>query len=357
MATITQVKGKTGVRWRAQVRIRRKGVIVYSETYTSAKRSQVEAWAKKVEAKLAEPGALARLQQRGVSVGEVLAWYEGWSRAAAGRSKLAQVKFLQGCEIAALDAVALSPGAVVDHARARRAGGAGASTVGQDVTWLVLAFKAYRLTQGVPVAVEAVTDAQALLRQGRVIGRSNQRDRRPAVAEMDKLMDYFEGRDGRATIPMAEIVPFALFSGRRVDEICRIRWDDLDARRKAVLVRLMKHPRGVRDTWVFLTDEAWAIIQRQPRGDERIFPYDSKSVGGAFARSCKFLEIEDLHFHDLRHECASWLFEREWDIPKVAGVTGHKSWGSLQRYTHLREHGHHDKWEGWKWRPREDSNL
>ena len=150
---------------------------------------------------------------------------------------------------------------------------------------------------------------------------------------------------------MAEIVPFAMFSGRRQDEICRIRWEDLDERRMAVLVRAMKHPRCVEDTWCFLTPEAWVIIQRQPRTDDRIFPYESKSVCSAFTRSCHLLEIPDLHFHDLRRECASWLFERGSDIPRVAGVTGHKSWSSLQIYVHLREQEPYDKWECWKWRP------
>ncbi len=41
----------------------------------------------------------------------------------------------------------------------------------------------------------------------------------------------------------------------------------------------------------------------------RIFPYDGKSVGAAFRRQCRELKIEDLHFHALRHEGTSRLFE------------------------------------------------
>jgi len=36
------------------------------------------------------------------------------------------------------------------------------------------------------------------------------------------------------------------------------------------------------------------------------------------------LKIEDLHFHDLRHEGTSRLFEAGLTIEKVALVTGHK---------------------------------
>ena len=352
MATITRLVGKKGgVSYRAQIRIRRAGVVVYSQTFTRPKRALVVAWAKKREAALAEPGALEAEQHQGLLVGDVLGWFLDRSDYAAGRSKLATIRFLQRQSIAELDAIALSVSQVVDYARDRRAGGAAAPTVNQDIIWLRQAFNKYHLATGAPIAVRAVNDAAQLLGQDRVTGPSVQRERRVSVAELDVLMAYSAGRDGRATLPMVELVLFALFSARRQDEICRILWADLDLRRKAVLVRGMKHPRGVRDTWVFLTDEALAIIERQPRDDARIFPYNGKSVSAAFTRSCRFLEIEDLRFHDLRHECASWLFELGWDIPRVAGVTGHRSWASLQRYTHLRDRGDFDKYAGWSSRP------
>ncbi|GAA6152207.1 hypothetical protein NBRC116587_16260 [Pseudoteredinibacter isoporae] len=55
-------------------------------------------------------------------------------------------------------------------------------------------------------------------------------------------MGCFDDRDVRASIPMVEVVLFALFSSRRQDEICRIRWVDLDEENQRVLVRDMKHP-------------------------------------------------------------------------------------------------------------------
>jgi site-specific recombinase XerD len=48
------------------------------------------------------------------------------------------------------------------------------------------------------------------------------------------------------------------------------------------------------------------------------------------------LKIEDLHFHDLRHEGTSRLFEAGFSIQQVALVTGHKDWKMLRRYTHLK---------------------
>jgi hypothetical protein len=49
--------------------------------------------------------------------------------------------------------------------------------------------------------------------------------------------------------------------------------------------------------------------------------------------------VEDLHFHNLRNEGVSRLFEMDWDIPRVSSVSGHRDWYSLPRYTHLSGRG------------------
>ena len=150
---------------------------------------------------------------------------------------------------------------------------------------------------------------------------------------------------------MGEIVLFALFSARRQEEITRLRRDDYDAERKTILVRDMKDPRqkGV-SMRLSLTDEAAVVLERQPAG-ELFFPFDPSSVSAAFTRACKMLGIVDLHFHDLRHEATSQLFELGWTIPQVAAVTGHRSWQNLQRYTHLAGPQVVDKYAGWAFRP------
>ena len=51
---------------------------------------------------------------------------------------------------------------------------------------------------------------------------------------------------------------------------------------------------------------------------------------------CRKVEINDLHFHDLRHKATSRLFEKELNPVEVATITGHKDTKMLMRYTHLR---------------------
>lgn len=53
-------------------------------------------------------------------------------------------------------------------------------------------------------------------------------------------------------------------------------------------------------------------------------------------RACERAGIEDFHFHDLRHEATSRLFEKGLNPLEVASITGHKTLQMLKRYTHLR---------------------
>jgi site-specific recombinase XerD len=73
----------------------------------------------------------------------------------------------------------------------------------------------------------------------------------------------------------------------------------------------------------------------------RVVPYNPRSVGTAFRRACVDACVKDLHFHDLRHEGTSRLFEVGLSIEQVALVTGHKDWKMLRRYTHIRPEALH----------------
>ena len=73
-----------------------------------------------------------------------------------------------------------------------------------------------------------------------------------------------------------------------------------------------------------------------PIGETTLFSYKPDSVTQAFGRLCKRQGIENLHFHDLRHEATSRFFEKGLNPVEVATITGHKDPRMLMRYTHLR---------------------
>jgi integrase len=84
-----------------------------------------------------------------------------------------------------------------------------------------------------------------------------------------------------------------------------------------------------------LPKSAFKIIQKQPRIGALIFPLNGRTIGANFTRACKLLEIEDLHFHDLRHEATSRCFQAGLTIQQVQLVTLHSSWQTLQRYCNM----------------------
>ena len=194
-------------------------------------------------------------------------------------------------------------------------------------------------------------DARKVLRKLGYNMKSRERDRRPSLDELEKILGYYEEMQGRrrSSINMLKVVGFAIFSTRRLDEITRIRWADVDEAGQRVMVRDMKNPgqKIGNDVWCYLPDEAWKILQTMPKAGDDIFPYSPESISTSWAKACKFSEIDDLHFHDLRHDGVSRLFEMDWDIPRVASVSGHRDWNSLRRYTHLRGRG--DRYVGWEW--------
>ena len=61
MASISERKNKDGsISYRVEIRIKRKGTVVYREIETWSKRKHAEHWAAKRETELREPGALER---------------------------------------------------------------------------------------------------------------------------------------------------------------------------------------------------------------------------------------------------------------------------------------------------------
>lgn len=230
------------------------------------------------------------------------------------------------------DVTTLTAQDVLDHVAKREAGPV---TMGMEVGFLAEVLAAGRSLWGLTIP-DVVAAARPTLRRTGAVAKSGERDRRPTQAELDLLADFYRYNFG--TIPMRDIVPFAVETAMRLGEIVRIRWDDYRPGDKPmILIRDRKDPKrkAGNDQWVPLLGGGPAIIERQDRKGPLIFPYKPDSIGAAFRRACQRLQIADLHFHDLRHEGTSRLFERGYAIQEVALVTGHRSWETLRRYTNL----------------------
>ncbi len=232
---------------------------------------------------------------------------------------------------------------LIEFGRARAQEGAGPATLAIDFSFIGTVMTHAAAVHGIEVATEQVKLARIALSRLGLIGKGNERDRRPSQTELDRLIDYFEGKTNHF-VPVSRIMRFAVATAMRLEEICSITWDDLNIDSRIVTVKNRKDPRfkvgnHQKVPMLALTGyDAWAILMEQAvvtHRKGRIFPHNHKSAGTAFYKACIELGIKDLHFHDLRHEATSRLFEAGLTIEKVALVTGHKDWKMLRRYTNL----------------------
>lgn len=343
MGTIVSRRRKDGsLGYTAQIRIHRQGKCIHSESETFDRRQLATEWMRRREAELDQQRARGEPLGKGATLAELLEWYSRDIKELTpwGRSKEADLKRLAGYGLAKKNILRLTTADYIAHVEARRREGAGPATANNDLIWLRQVLRSARASLGLPIDLQMLEDASHELRQRRVTGKPKERQRRVTQDEQNTLLDHFAVRDVRAEIPMADIIRFALLTARRQEEITRLKWADLDREKGIAWLDDVKHPRkkiGNRRAFRLLS-ETWEIIERQPRpeNEERVFPYNSKSIGANFTRACRLRGLKDLHFHDLRHEATSRLFERGYDIPEVAQFTLHESWTTLKRYTHLR---------------------
>jgi integrase len=353
MGTIIERARKDGsTAYMAQIMIMRDRKVVHRESKTFDRRPAATAWIRKREAELAKPDAALGVKQggRNPTLAQAIDRYITESRRALGRTKAQVLAAIKSHDIAGMACADIRSDHIVEFANALAAR-VQPSTVANYMSHLGAVFAIARPAWGYPLEERAMSDAFRVTRRLGVTGKPMSRERRPTLDELDRLLAHFAERRLRrpGVTPMVAIIVFALFSTRRLEEITRIRWSDLDAEGARVMVRDMKNPgeKLGNDVWCDLPEPALRLASAMPRQSIEIFPYGGDGIGAAFTRACRLLAIEDLHFHDLRHEGVSRLFEMGRTIPQVASVSGHRSWQSLKRYTHLRQTG--DRFERWRW--------
>lgn len=341
---------KRGDKWRAVVR--RKGYPTQMKTFTT--KGLARTWSDRIEREIEEAAARGS-RDEGLTIAELVDWY----RKDVGRIKIVSktqvgnlTRIREG--LGSVRATRLSVPEIVEFVRRRRHGehinGAGVqvpacgpATMTVEVGYLADLLRLARSMGKLTAERDVVAEARPALRLVKLVAKSRRRERRPTSAELEQLREHFAAAAWRAKVPMVDVIDFAIASARRQGEITRLLWSDIDEERRTVLLRDAKHPRSKEGNHreCPLLGDAWTIVQRQPRTDDQIFPYNSKSIGAAFTRSCTKLRIDDLCFHDLRHEAASRLFEQGYSIEQVAAVTLHMSWQDLKRYTQLRPESPH----------------
>lgn len=375
MATISITKRSTktkGTRYRARVRITKKGEIVEKEENTFSSREAAKVWAKKVAKRLEQKyDEIAEgtyySQEEGeklceLSVHDLIQEYinDPITAKSIGRTKGFVLRALQKYDIALKLASNLTADDLIKHCKTRLNDPTKPTpqTVYHDVTYLhsvmQLAKTYFKVNANLTYHMEAIP---TLVKLG-LIGRSGDRDRRPSKEELILLEEALREREKHksAKIPFSDILQFSIYTAMRVGEITELYWEDIDHENKTIIVRDRKNPKKIQnkfkndkgddenveeekyikkektsfDSLVPLLGEAYPIIMRQkekidPERPDWIFPYNSRSISAGWQRVRDSLGIEDLRYHDLRREAASRLIEEGYDITTVAKITGHKN--------------------------------
>ena len=155
------------------------------------------------------------------------------------------------------------------------------------------------------------------------------RDRRLSTDELNGLLIAL-----KSTPQVQSIIELAIETGMRRSELINLDWSYINLKSKTLHIPKTKTniPRTIP-----LTRKALQMLSKLPRSiNGQVFNIKADSVSHAFRRACKRIGIEDLRFHDLRHEAISRFFEMGLNVMEVASISGHRDLKMLQRYTHLR---------------------
>ncbi|MCK9367423.1 MAG: site-specific integrase [Metallibacterium scheffleri] len=223
---------------------------------------------------------------------------------------------------------------------ARLAEGAAAATVTRELGILSSVISYARKDLGVEIE-----NAAGLVRRPPA---TRGRDRRLEPGEEARLLEALGDRAGEVKGAkragayrvgtrnpwLRPLVQFAIETAMRQGEMLALVWEHVDLEERTAHLEDTKNGEA---RTVPLSSRAVAVLEALPRSpDGRVFPISAQAVKLAWGRACRRAGLEDLHFHDLRHEAASRLAEKLPNLIELAAVTGHKDLRMLKRYYHPR---------------------
>lgn len=166
--------------------------------------------------------------------------------------------------------------------------------------------------------------------------------------ERDALVNGADGtvkaKDGRAWTIRHEPSPAlrayivaALQTGARRSELLRLRWADVDMKRRSVTFRETKNGR---DRTVPMTEplhQLFAALARPLDATAPVLPRyaDPKVLTRAFTRHARRVGLGGFRFHDCRHDAASTLTAAGVSQRAIMEILGHRDPRMTIRYQHL----------------------
>ena len=216
------------------------------------------------------------------------------------------------------------------------------TTLGNQIQLIHRALKHVRQTvDGVPKLEPVVLPAS-----------SPGRERRVSEEELQRL--YAAGVAFNALLVL--VIRFAIETALRRERIVEVRPSyirPIGGGRKAIVFPRSRERRK-RTGIIPLTSEITEIIDAalllqasdDVESDHPIFDVNPGTLDTWWKRLLAKAGIKDLHFHDLRHEATSRLFESGLSAVEVMSITGHSTTEMVDRYSHYSAGLVLDKLEG-----------
>jgi integrase len=318
MATIE----KRGAYWRAK--IRRKG---YPEqTHSFDTKASAEKWARDIERDMDRSLFVDRSETEKNTLGDLIDRYlrEVTPTKRSAESEALRLKALKRGPLGQIKMSALSSGHVAAF-RDSRLREVSPASVNKELNHISHVIETARREWNIQLSENPV-------RFVRRPKNARGRDRRLLGDEEARLMEACN--DARNPY-LARIVRLALETAMRQSEIVSLSWKHVDLNKRVAYLPMTKNGEA---RSIPLSTAAAEVLRSLPRSiNGAVFPgVTAEAVKRAFIRATQRARIENLRFHDLRHEATSRLFEKGLNPMEAASVTGHKTLQMLKRYTHLR---------------------
>jgi len=302
-----------------QAQVRREGITPIYKTFTNKKDAVV--WLRGIEARI-DAGETNVSAPKATTLADLLTRY---SQEVTPTKKGCNAEQRRLSRLLR-DSIAITPLSKLTSARLAefrdRRVHDGVRAAQYDLILIKHCIKIARLEWGVPMPINPV-DAV------RIPNGIKRRERRLRDGEYVALMQAAKSCKNTLIWPM---VDFAIETGMRRSEILSLRWENLSDQQRMASLHDTKNG-SKRD--VPLTLKAAQVIANVPTHTVNIFPTSDYAVRHAWDRLVRRAGIEDLRFHDLRHEAVSRFFEMGLSVPEVALISGHKDYQMLARYTHM----------------------
>ena len=167
------------------------------------------------------------------------------------------------------------------------------------------------------------------------------RERRLEEGEEEKL--YESARNGLTNQESSIlIIQLALETAMRAQELLLTEWSNIDLDKRVLRIP-KENSKTKQERFIPLSKKATSLLAdrnaKRNKSQKYLFTEwaSSDMLSKQFRRICYRAKIENLKFHDLRHEATSRFFEKnKLSDMEIMKITGHSQYSTLKRYVNLR---------------------